>query len=189
MLQEGPIVAQTNLNLGSITTCDPYRDTTIEFTNSGCDTLFILSGPGNLSNEFSIDGITFPIVIPPDSSVSITFHFRGTTVGNFSTTPHFDTKIGKVLGTVDLSLTGAITQAAGRFTLSSDSIGFAPLTICTEDSAEIVYINTGCDTLYVTPEGILGDSDFADPDGTTQAVVPGDTIRFKVLLHPQQHGL
>jgi hypothetical protein len=184
----GPIVQQTAFTFSTITTCDAPQDTAVTFSNHGCDTLFILSGPGPLGSGFTCENLTFPIVIPPDSSVVIHFHFHAPTVGHFSVSPHFTTRSANQTGVIDLQLDGNETPGAATFSLATPAIAFSPLTICVEDSADIIYTNIGCDTLFVTHDGLAGDPDFSAGSGPEERVAPGDTIHIRIRLNPQQHG-
>ncbi|HET9135652.1 MAG TPA: T9SS type A sorting domain-containing protein [Candidatus Kapabacteria bacterium] len=185
----GPIVGASSYIFDTISLCAPSsRDTSIVFSNHGCDTLYILSGPGNLGNGFGTDQLTYPIIIPPDSSVTIVFHFTPTTSGDFKSYPHFVTERSGQQGALDLFLQGSATAGGSIFSLVTPSLAFTPLSICATDSLDIVYTNIGCDSVFVTPVGISGDIDFSAPKSNEAGVASGDSIRIKVVLLPTRQG-
>ncbi len=186
----GPLVSQTTFTFDTTTTCAPDRDTSVTITNHGCDTLVILNGPGPLGSVFTDDQLSFPIVLPPDSAITLHFHYRPVSLGRFTATPHFNYKRSSQSQPqgLDLFLEGITIPGQSIFWLSTDSIGFAPLSICSIDSAEFVYTNLGCDTLFVTPQGLSGDQDFTAGSGPEQALAPGDSIHIRIMLLPQQKG-
>src|SRR5206468_3718779 len=66
----------TLVDFTNVSLCIANRDTIIKLFNRGCDTLTLLSGPGNLGNNFSADSLALPMLIPKDSSVAIHYHFH-----------------------------------------------------------------------------------------------------------------
>ncbi len=187
-ISTGPIVQATSYLFDTISLCASGRDTSIAFTNNGCDTLKILSGPGNLGIGFSTDQLTYPIVIPPDSSITIVFHFTPVSAGNFTSYPHFITERNGQQNPLDLFLQGSAIAGGSIFSIVTPSLSFTPLSICSSDSLEIVYTNIGCDSIFVTPVGIAGDIDFSAPKGNESGIAAGDSIRIKVVLLPTQQG-
>jgi len=185
----GPIVTSAICTFDTITTCSPAKDTLVALTNRGCDTLRILSGPGILGIGFSMDPMTYPISLPPDSSVNIHFHFTHSSIGASSMLAHFVTDRENTLDSVDLTLNGYTISGSSILSLQTPTIAFASVSICSQDSSEIIYTNSGCDTLFVQPNGMTGDPDFLGASGSDQAVWPGDTIHIKIHFLPQQKGL
>ncbi len=185
-----PVVAFSTVNFDSVSICSPTgKDTLITFRNGGCDTLKILSASGMTSGAFSMDPILFPLVLPPDSSVGIVFHFTPNVVGSFTASPSFDAERTGGSERIDLTLQGDATAGSSIFSTLTPSLTFAPVSICATDSAEIVYTNIGCDTLFVTAHGYSGDTDFSAVTGQERAVIFGDTIHVKVWLKPLQKGV
>ncbi|MDP4219080.1 MAG: T9SS type A sorting domain-containing protein [Bacteroidota bacterium] len=177
-----------NIDLGSVTSCDERRDTIVTFTNFACDTLNILSGPGQLSTGFTMEPLQLPIALPPDSSVNVVFHFHPPDIGNFITFPHFEFEREDEFENVDLLIKGDAVPGRSVFSVLTPSVAFVPISICRTDSAEIVCSNTGCDTLYVKPVGISGDADFLGFAGNERALGSGDTMHVPVRLVPAFKG-
>ncbi len=184
----GALVQNALVDFGNVTTCDPLRDTTIILTNPGCDTLRILSGPVALGQGFTIDPLQYPIILPPNSSVFLRFHFNSPGVGPYVIQPHFLTERSGVKDSFDLSLHGVGVEGSSLLSLSASDFSFNPVSFCSNDSAEINYTNLGCDTLFVTPLGESGDADFISSAGSEKALLPGDSIHIHVYFLPQKHG-
>ncbi len=177
-----------NIDLGRIAYCDDVRDTIIKITNQACDTLKIISAPGNLSSGFSMEPISLPLAIPPDSSINIIFHFRPSAIGSFTIVPHFEFEQESLTTPLDLFLKCDVGPGKSVFSLLTPKISFTPLSICSTDSAEIIYTNSGCDTLYVTPNGLNGDSDFIATTDIERAMGRGDTIHIRIHFVPSLKG-
>ncbi len=183
-----PIVTTTIFDFKTVSVCAlTGEDTIVTFKNRGCDTLILVSGPGIPSGAFSADPIVFPLSLPPDSSLEVTFHFRPTVAGSVTVYPHFDIQRQGFTGSIDLTLNGLASAGESIFS-SSPSLSFDPISICLQDSAEIVYTNIGCDSLFVTGIGLSGDKDFTASGSTEQAIAAGDTVHIKVVLSPLQKG-
>ena len=69
-------------DLGSVYACQ-LRDTMLTLTNPGCDTLRVISG--SLDNTAYHSDQTYPIVIPPDSSVPVRVFLSPDTTGHPTT--------------------------------------------------------------------------------------------------------
>jgi photosystem II stability/assembly factor-like uncharacterized protein len=185
----GPLIANTICTFDTLTTCAPKTDTLITLQNLGCDTLRIISGPGILGSGFSMDPVIYPIILPPYSSINIHIHFENPGIGAFLALAHFITARENNLDSTDLIFNGYITAGASTLSLNTSQLTFAPVSICSQDSSEIVYTNTGCDTLFVQPVGLSGDPDFIGSSSSELALTPGDTIRIKIYFLPKQKGL
>ncbi len=180
--------ADQNIDLGMIANCDIGRDTIISVINHACDTLNIISAPGNLGSGFSMEPILLPLALPPDSSVNIVFHFRPSGIGSFTTVPHFEFERESLKTPLDLFLKCDVGPGKSIFSLLTPKISFAPLSICRTDSAEIIYTNSGCDTLYVTPTGLSGDADFIATKDIERALGNGDTMHIPIHFVPALKG-
>ena len=182
------LIRDQNVDFGKIASCDNGRDTTIIFINQACDTLNIVSGPGKLGSGFSMEPISLPLALPPGRSVNIIFHFNQSNIGSFKSAPHFEIEREAIRSPMDLFLKCDVAPGKSIFSLKTSKIGFAPLSICRNDSAEIIYTNSGCDTLYVTPQGLNGDADFIAAAYTERALGHGDTIHIPIHFVPVSKG-
>jgi hypothetical protein len=183
-------VDNTILDFGSLSTCDKLRDTTIVLTNRGCDTLFITSGPGVLPPEFMMSGITLPVVLPPDSSLTLHFSFIPSGDGIASATPTFLSERDGLTASVSFVLSGFGIEGKGILATEPKTFLFSPLAICYLDSLPGFITNIGCDTLILDGATLKGDADFdcLNLPILPFALAPGDTIHYLVHLAPQAKG-
>jgi hypothetical protein len=183
-----PLIKDQNIDLGKISICNAERDTVVTLANHSCDTIRIVSGPGILAYGFSMEPLLLPVTLPPDGSVNITFHFSPPNIGSFTARPHFEFEHEGMRSPVDLYLRCDAGPGNSIFSLVTPTVVFAPLSICRSDSAEIVYTNTGCDSLYVTPLGLTGDADFVAKADIERALGYGDSIHIPIHFVPAQKG-
>jgi photosystem II stability/assembly factor-like uncharacterized protein len=184
----GPAISESIYKFDTVSTCNPLRDTFITMTNRGCDTLKILSGTGFIGNGFTFDPPSFPIIIPPDSFIIMHFYFTPARTGAYSAMLHFLTDRSGESDSIVFELHGYCSAGPALLSLSKASIIFSPISICSDDSLDIVYTNTGCDTLFVKPMGISGDQDFNAVSQSEKAIMPGDTVHIRIYFHPQKKG-
>ncbi|MEI8134868.1 MAG: choice-of-anchor D domain-containing protein [bacterium] len=183
-----PPLTNASYDFGSRTTCDPPMDTLIVIKNRGCDTLSILNGPGSNLSLFSMDPIAYPATLAPDSSITLHFHFNPNGVGNYSGSSHFLTSRSGIQDSVNFLLNGSSSEGAATLSLSKNALQFNDLTICSSDSLEMFYTNSGCDSLFVSSLGCAGDLDFNSASSAEKVVLPGDTVRVRVHFLPKLKG-
>ncbi len=181
-----PSIAFTKLS-----TCLPPHDTTITLVNKGCDSISILQGPGTLALEFTLlTPLTLPIILAPDSAITLTFRFSPATTGLFLTTAIFTASQKGFTQNVSINLSGEGLKGVGVLSYSPKSFNFKSLSICSHDSASGFITNTGCDSLLLDPSGVFGDPDYrVSGVGLRVSMAPADTIRYSVYLNPAQKGL
>jgi photosystem II stability/assembly factor-like uncharacterized protein len=179
-------VSASQIDFGILSTCDVSKDTTLTITNIGCDTMEIVSAPLSLPEEFTMDGLSLPLVIPPGRSAQIRFHFHPLGQGTFVASPEFTAaRLGTTL-TIPLYLEGRGTQGFGILYTEPDTFSFSPMLFCSgNDSLQGTIHNTGCDSLIIDA-GILTE----DPNISTElpsfplALPPGDSARYKIFCTP-----
>ncbi|MEP7236121.1 MAG: hypothetical protein ABI778_12575, partial [Ignavibacteriota bacterium] len=185
----GPLIDPLNYDLGILNTCAPSKDTIVTLYNLGCDTLVVVAGSTVLTGGFTTSPLSFPFSIPPGDSAKIRYMFSAPGTGVFTANPYLITDRAGIQIEVDLHLSATAIRGPAFLSLSQQTILFTPISICTADSSEITYTNSGCDTLYVTQLGTTGDPDFFAAQAGERAVLPGDTIHLKVIFTPQQRGV
>lgn len=183
-----PVVLNQQYTLDSVSICGGRSDTTVTFMNRGCDTLKILSGPSQLPGGFTSSPVTYPIILPPDSSIEITYHFTPPSPGSFTAYPSYAVERGGIRSQVDLVLHGFGKPGTGEFVLNTDVISFPPMPICSRDSSVIQFGNSGCDTIYISYSGITGDNDFTLGTPPPMLIAPSTSITLPVRFDPIQKG-
>jgi len=74
-----------DMDFHTLSTCAKPRDTVIVVRNIGCDTVKIVSGPGNLPPEFTMSTVTYPVLLAPNDSILFTLTFSPERSGKFVT--------------------------------------------------------------------------------------------------------
>ncbi|HEY6172507.1 MAG TPA: choice-of-anchor D domain-containing protein [Candidatus Kapabacteria bacterium] len=181
----------STLDLGDAGICGEKKDSVFIFKNTGCDTLEIISGPGTLASEFSIDAITLPYSLPPDSSVTIGAHFIPVTLGKKTVYPSY---IGRMHGKtqeISFQIEGTGTDGVGVLGYEPKAFSFDTLSICSlSDSLFGFLTNTGCVPITIENFALTSVSDYvllgANPTGAI--LQPEDTLRYGIQFSPLQKG-
>ena len=179
----------TTVDLGDISTCGTGLDTQIVFTNKGCkpDTLTRESLVGS---GFDVSNLMFPIVVQPDSSVGLHVHFAPQSAGiSDGTLDLFVTSQGKTED-IGIELHVNTIQGTGVLNVVDQALSFSNLTICSNDTILTGRItNSGCDSLLITKQALLGGADFSTPASLRDtALPPHDTIYYRIFFHPGSKG-
>jgi hypothetical protein len=183
----GPVVLQTSFVFDTV--CETGRDTTITFTNRGCDTLTILSGPGTLAAGFSWDVLPLPIILPPKVSVTMTFHFLPVLSGKYVSYVKFITVRNGKQSSLDLFFEGYRSSDAGTLSYNPKQFDFKSLSICSHDTVTGSIFNGGCNALLFDPAQIFGSLDYSVTGLSGLSMVPKENISYTVYLDPVQKGL
>jgi hypothetical protein len=132
--------------------CDHFVDTAITLTNRGCDTLRITQGPGILPNEFKLlTPYTLPIVLPPDSSIVLTFRFIPTAKGTYITQPTFHAEQQGLSQDLSIRLEGISRLGAPLVAVNNSYLSFDTVSTCGFPIDTVITLtNHGCDTLRIT---------------------------------------
>jgi photosystem II stability/assembly factor-like uncharacterized protein len=178
------------VSFDTLSTCDGMRDTTLVLRNTGCDTLRIISGPGGLPPEYTIDGITLPIILPPDSSITITLHFKPSSAGRFVTTPIFTAERFGLTTNYTFFVEGIGEEGTGVLATTPPEFTFPIRSICSgADSLQGSITNTGCDTLVLDDASFTGDGVFTKTSIITPTrLAKGETIYYTIYFTPGTKG-
>jgi photosystem II stability/assembly factor-like uncharacterized protein len=185
-----PVLSDSKVLFDTVSTCTQPFDTVITVTNKGCDTIRITGGPGVLPTEFKLlPPFTLPIILPPDSIVTIHFRFAPTSKGHYTSTLVFVLEQQDATDTILLQLEGVGIEAGGLLSYSPKQFEFPSLSICAHDSASGFVTNIGCDSMRIDGN-YFGDVDYLGSGfGISGWVKPGDTIFFKAYINPSQKGI
>jgi hypothetical protein len=181
----------STLDLGSAGICGGKTDSVFIFKNTGCDTLEIVSGPGALAPEFTIDNITLPYALPPDSSVTIGAHFIPITLGAKSTFANYTGRMHGKTQDISFDLKGVGTDGVGVLSYEPKSFDFDTISICSSSDSLFGFLtNDGCVPITIENFALSGVSDYvllgANPNGSV--LQPNDTVRYGIRFSPQLKG-
>jgi len=181
----------TLVDFHNVSLCNSSRDTLIQLINRGCDTLTLLTGPGNLANGFSADPLLLPIKIAPDSAITIRYHFHPSASFHYQATANFTATANGLNQQVTQSLSGnGVAGASGPVVLQSSFI-LDTLSICGAIADTTVYFtNRGCDTLLVTNgPGPLNTGFTTDLLSLPLSIAPGDSAAIIFHFSPPAIGI
>lgn len=164
------VLTNTPISLGEFTACEP-KDTVVSIRNTACDTLAITSGTSNVAQGTLLQdllgtAVRYPILVPPDSTVTIPVHINAQPVGAYASTLTFQLQHQGRTGQTSLSLTGNVITTAPQFTVSDDPgtivldsavLDRGTMTRC--DSPQVFYLyakNPGCTAVSLRNVTFLG---------------------------------
>ncbi len=180
-----------SLDLGTVTLCGAPKDTILTIRNEGCDTLTLISGPGQVQSPFSATIFHLPFVISPGSSINVRVRLTPNTVGSFSDMLEYETERYGLRSILIIELNGICTYGEGLLSVGPDSISFAPLTICAKADSKRGYItNNGCDSLAVTSIVLNSNPQLSLVNRETPFLLaPGDSEEYTIVLSPTLKGI
>ncbi|MFI5264583.1 MAG: hypothetical protein ACHQM6_08720, partial [Candidatus Kapaibacterium sp.] len=180
----------SSLDLDTATVCS-WKDSIITLTNFSCDTIQIISGPGSLGGNFSVDPLGLPFRLPPDNIVIVHVHFHASLPGKYSASAQFMAEYRGLTEQITVPITCVGSGPELGLLYSPKQFNFRSLSICEHDSGSGFVTNIGCDSIILDPTTILGNPDFTYSALSTQpsALMPGDTIKYEVYVNPTQKGL
>lgn len=185
LVEAAPPMLKSNIgtvNFSMLTPCDQGRDTTITFTNNGCDTLTILSGPGECPPGFSFDSIALPLLLPPGISVSIRFHFDPTDSGEYVMNAILEAESNGIRQFLPVTLRGSLRGSMPDLLPSDSVVAFRTITTCDPGTDTIITLtNIGCDTLkIISGPGPLSEGFSIDPLDFPIVLAPGQSLTLTV---------
>jgi hypothetical protein len=172
------------VNFNTFSLCNKREsDTTIMFTNLGCDTMTVTGDQTVWQNGWSASDPTFPFFLPPDDSFAIVFHFipTGFTFTNQPVTYGYEYEGGKI-GTVQLTLTGQATPASVGFAITDTAINFGTFSQCGTPVADttLTITNSGCDTLALSGASVDPGAGFALVNGADTTLAPNESAIYSI---------
>lgn len=181
----------STLDLGVAGICGEKEDSVFIFKNTGCDTLEIIAGPGTIASEFSIDAITLPYSLPPDSSVTIGAHFIPVTLGKKTVYPSYTGRMHGKTQEVSFQMEGTGTDGVGILGYEPKVFSFDTLSICSPSDSLFGFLtNTGCVPITIENFILTSVADYVLLDGNPTGAVlqPKDTLRYGIQFSPLQKG-
>lgn len=176
----------STIDFDTVPLCGGKADTSFTLQNIGCDTILITSGPGALPNDYTIDNITLPYKLPPDSSIVVHAHFKPSTAGTQQTFPKYTATGEGLTGSVQMSFTAFGEDGRALMSVSPASIIFDTISICDMgDSALVKIKNTGCVPLLLDSITLAGDKDYSLGGAKTTSIAPQDSVTVWIYFSPQ----
>ncbi len=179
--------SSSSISFADISLCAAPSDTLIILRNVGCDSLIIDSDSLLLGQGYTIDQLSIPVVLSPDSRVAVHVHFKPTTTVQSTSTLRFHVTAGHGQNdSIQIVLSGKGVAGEGILALSNVTATLPTTTFCSGDSTTFLYRNSGCDTLILTKVQLSGDPDFTTSLANTSSLAPGDSVLVTIHFVPQQ---
>ncbi|HZK76296.1 MAG TPA: hypothetical protein VFD13_05240, partial [Candidatus Kapabacteria bacterium] len=180
----------SSLALSTIAICGS-ADTTISFSNPGCDTMIITAASLSPAGDVQLPGVSLPIVILPHSDTNLRVHFssqKAETVNAVLTLTY--TVAGIPFPPMSIPISAVATTPNETIALSDTALSIAALSRCSADTLRATIANLSCDTLVVSADSLSGVPDFVML-GLLDSVriLPGDSVSVSVAVIPQAKGL
>jgi photosystem II stability/assembly factor-like uncharacterized protein len=134
----------------TVTPCTAGHDETLTLRNAGCDTLTVISGPGQLLPQFSFDSLSFPMVLGPDESKILRFHFIPDSIRLFTSVLRFKAVSHGRMQELDVPIQGENAIVVPQLELSTSMLSFQMYSLCDFPQEKPVSLrNSGCDTIRI----------------------------------------
>ncbi|HWF43710.1 MAG TPA: hypothetical protein VG537_03615 [Candidatus Kapabacteria bacterium] len=182
-----PLAASSTVAFDSLATCASI-DSTITFTNTGCDTVRITqatlaAGDWTLSDTNG-SPIKLPIVIPPGQHSAVKLHFAPKTLGATSSSLALRYHYLNFDSTSTLTLTGSGVPS-GTLEYAS-TFDFGTVSMCQQSSFDSIFTfrNTSCDSTLLDSLVLPSPFIFLDSSKLPLWVESGKTITLRVGFRP-----
>ncbi len=188
--QPDMIIKPLKLTFDSVSVCGGFADSFFTIKNTGCDTITITSGPGGISSDFTIDPLSLPFRILPDSEIVIRCHYKPSTNGFVQTFPSYTATQQGLSASQMIEFDGFGEDGRAELTIKPLLINLDTLSICANgDSALVTLYNIGCGPLLVDAVTISGDPEYSVVSiGARRSVNPSDSITTWVHFVPSTKG-
>ena len=163
------LVVPSQLSVGQIPFCAP-KDTAVTITNTGCDTLSIMSTTGSAPISYQLltsnaAPIVYPVRLAPGESFSYLVRLTLKKVGNYSSIVKLKLNHqGKIRDTT-FSISASI-RSTGSYAATS-LLDFGNVTICAPKDTFITIKNLACDTLRLLKASLKFGAKFSIVKGIT----------------------
>lgn len=163
------LLVPPQLSYGQLPLCVP-KDSLITLTNTGCDTLSIMSAKGSAPVSYQLlasnaSPIVYPVRLAPGESFSYLVRLALSKVGNYSSVVTLKLKHqGKVRDTT-FTISGFI-KSSGSYT-ATPTLDFGNVTICAPKDSFITIKNLACDTLKLSKATLKFGTKFSIVKGIT----------------------
>ncbi len=184
-------VTPPSLGFGQVNFCQSH-DSLFTFTNTGCDTLTIVSGNGSapvlylITDEFG-SAIAYPIYLSPGASFTYKLSLYLDKAGAYTSTITFRLQHqGKQRDTT--VVVSASVSPIGSFDAPT-IIDMGKVSVCSNLDSLINLRNLGCDTLLLSSATLKFGTDFSLPiTNLPEDISPDSSSKLKIRLQPNTLG-
>lgn len=179
------------LAFGQVSFCAPH-DTLLTFTNTGCDTLTILSGNGSLPVRYLITDefgstIAYPIYLSPGASFKYKLSLYLDVAGSYSSTVTFKLQHQGKQRDTTVTLSASVSPI-GSFDAPL-IIDMGKVSVCSNLDSLIDLRNLGCDTLRLSSASLKFGTDFLLPiTNLPEDISPDSSSKLAIRLQPKVLG-
>ncbi len=188
--QPDMVIKPLKINFDSVSVCGGFADSFFTIKNTGCDTITITSGPGGISSDFTIDPLSLPYRISPDSEIIIRCHYKPSSKGLVQTYPSYTATQQGLSTSQMIEFDGFGEDGRGELAIKPLSIDLDTLSICGNgDSALVTIYNIGCGALLVDGVTISGAPEYSVVSvGARRSIAPSDSVTTWVHFVPSIKG-
>jgi photosystem II stability/assembly factor-like uncharacterized protein len=186
------LVTPPSLAFGQVSFCQPH-DSLFTFTNTGCDTLTIVSSNGSapvrylITDEFG-NSIVYPIYLPPGASFKYKLSLYLDIAGSYSSTITFKLQHQGKLRDTTIAISASVSTV-GSFDAPT-IIDIGKVSICSNLDSLINLRNLGCDTLRLSNASLKFNTDFSIISfSSPEDISPDSSSKLKIRLQPKALGL
>lgn len=185
------LVTPPSLAFGQVSFCQPH-DSLFSFTNTGCDTLTIMSGTGSAPVLYLItdalgNPITYPLYLPPGGSFSYKVSLYLDKAGPYSSTITF--RLHHQGKQRDTTITLSATVSPNGSFAAPTIIDMGKVSVCSNLDSLINLRNLGCDTLRLSSASLKFGTDFSIVSfSSPEDISPDSSSKLKIRLQPKTLG-
>lgn len=183
-------LSTSKVKFDSMNICRRSVDTTISFTNSSCDTLWLQnallvgSTDWKLLDPISFTPLQLPIGVAPGGTTSFVVRFNPVDVGAETADLRLHFEHQGITKDTTLNFTAVSYRMFNVY--GDDNLNFPPTSICTTRDTVIYLRNLNCDTLIV--EGVTNNNSlvFSDISGITfpYKIPPDSSLAYRIRYNP-----
>jgi hypothetical protein len=185
------LVTPPSLAFGQVSFCKSH-DSLFSFTNTGCDTLTILSGNGSAPVRYLItdelgNAITYPIYLTPGSSFKYKLSLYLDVVGSYSSTVTFKLQHQGKQRDTSIVISASVSPI-GSFD-APIIIDMGKVSVCSYLDSLLTLRNLGCRILKLSSASLKFGTDFLLPTtNLPEDISPDSSSKLKIRLQPKALG-
>ena len=167
-------------------------DTTVSFTNLGCDTITVTGDQTVWQTGWSATEPSFPLLLPPEDSFKVKINFKPTQVGSPSQTVMYGFQYeGNKSGSIQVVFNGQAIPAVASIAISDTTLNFGTFSQCGNPVADttITITNSGCDSLVLSGASVDAGAGFTLVNGNNMTLGPNQSALYAIHFVDSVPGL